>query len=209
MKNLLRILFLILCLFVQTQNLLYAQQPIQRLEKNTSAGVGELFGDSGVKSISTNYPISEIIHITTPPPGKIIIKGNADSGNNNHSGAGKKSTQELPAGQDYTIIDSNGNIWAVDENGNITQNGKLAEGGASNTDNTNGVDSNGLATTITANHPNYNNYIDQKIDNIVLNNKGDLEASFDDFLEFTQDLKKRINIEVIKGDNIINNISIK
>ncbi|VDH02633.1 hypothetical protein [Bergeyella zoohelcum] len=107
-------------------------------------------GDYGIKGITLDYNISDIQYSATPSPGKIIIKGNADSGNNNHSGAGKKSTQELPAGQDYTIIDSNGNVWAVDENGNITQNGKIAQGGASTPENTNGVDKNGVANAVTA-----------------------------------------------------------
>ena len=47
--------------------------------------------------------------------------------------------QELPAGRDYTITDSNGKIWQVDEQGTVTEGEKIAQSGKSNADNTEGV----------------------------------------------------------------------
>ncbi|SUV48359.1 fibronectin type III domain-containing protein [Bergeyella zoohelcum] len=115
-----------------------------------SAGVGELFGDQGVKDITIDYEISDIKYVATPPPGKLVIEGNAGAGNNNDTGSGTSSQQELPVGKDYTIIDKNGNVWAVDEEGNVTKGGEVAKGGASTPENTSGVDSKGSATAITA-----------------------------------------------------------
>ncbi|MDY3339583.1 hypothetical protein PG279_10425, partial [Riemerella anatipestifer] len=115
-----------------------------------SAGVGELFGDQGVKDITIDYEISDIKYVATPPPGKLIIEGNAGAGNDNDTGTGENSQQELPVGKDYTIIDKKGNVWAVDEEGNVTKGGEVAKGGASTPENTSGVDSKGSATAITA-----------------------------------------------------------
>ncbi|MDY3345647.1 fibronectin type III domain-containing protein, partial [Riemerella anatipestifer] len=115
-----------------------------------SAGVGELFGDQGVKDITIDYEISDIKYVATPPPGKLVIEGNAGAGNNNDTGSGTSSQQELPVGKDYTIIDKKGNVWAVDEEGNVTKGGEVAKGGASTPENTSGVDSKGSATAITA-----------------------------------------------------------
>nr|WP_260393513.1 fibronectin type III domain-containing protein [Riemerella anatipestifer] len=115
-----------------------------------SAGVGELFGDQGVKDITIDYEISDIKYVATPPPGKLVIEGNAGAGNDNYTGTGENSQQELPVGKDYTIIDKKGNVWAVDEEGNVTKGGEVAKGGASTPENTSGVDSKGSATAITA-----------------------------------------------------------
>ena len=108
-----------------------------------SAGLGETFGDAGVKEVIVDFPIGGITYSATPPPGKITITGS-------DGGSGTGSTAEYPGGKDYQFTDSNGNIWTVDENGTVTKGGKVAEGGASNSTNTDGVDSSGSATAITA-----------------------------------------------------------
>ena len=97
-----------------------------------------------------DYVISDVKYVASPPPGKIIIEGNAGEGNANDTGSGTSSQEELPGGKDYTIIDAEGNVWTVDEEGNITNVGQQAEGGASTPQNTTGVDTDGNATAITA-----------------------------------------------------------
>ncbi|WP_369049335.1 hypothetical protein [Tenacibaculum sp. UWU-22] len=57
---------------------------------------------------------------------------------------------ELPGGEDTVITDSNGQVWTVDEQGNVGDQALQAEGGASTPDNTNGVNTNGQATAISA-----------------------------------------------------------
>ncbi|WP_159439337.1 ParB N-terminal domain-containing protein [Tenacibaculum agarivorans] len=57
---------------------------------------------------------------------------------------------ELPGGEDYVITDANGQTWSVDEEGNVTESGEVAEGGATNSENTNGVNNQGEAVALTA-----------------------------------------------------------
>ena len=80
-----------------------------------SAGLGEIFGDKGIKDIKINYKIEKITLVMTPAPGVLRIVGIDPNGEN------KGPVQELPAGRDYTITDSSGKIWQVDENGNVSQ----------------------------------------------------------------------------------------
>lgn len=108
-----------------------------------SAGVGELFGDAGVKEVALDYNISDIKYVATPPPGKIIISGDAGAGNGNNTSSGTSSQDEYPGGKDYQFKDKDGDIWTVDEKGNVTKDGKVAEGGASTSTNTEGVTGNG------------------------------------------------------------------
>ena len=98
-----------------------------------SAGLGEIFGDKGIKDIKINYEIEKITLVMTPAPGVLRIVGIDPNGEN------KGPVQELPAGRDYTITDSNGKIWQVDEQGSITEGEKIAQSGKSNADNTEGV----------------------------------------------------------------------
>lgn len=107
-----------------------------------SGGLGETFGDAGVKEVIVDYVISDIKYTATPPPGKITVYG--DSGN-----GGSPSQQDFPGGKDYEIKDKEGNIWTVDENGNVTKTGKVAEGGASNSTNTDGVSGSGSNAAVT------------------------------------------------------------
>ena len=98
-----------------------------------SAGLGEIFGDKGIKDIKINYEIEKITLVMTPAPGVLRIVGIDPSGGN------KGPMQELPAGRDYTITDSSGKIWQVDEQGTVTEGEKIAQSGKSNADNTEGV----------------------------------------------------------------------
>lgn len=106
-----------------------------------SAGLGETFGDAGVKEVTIDFPIGGITYSATPPPGKITITGS-------DGGGGTGSTVDYPGGKDYQFKDKAGNIWTVDENGTVTQNGKVAEGGASNSTNTDGVTGSGNNATV-------------------------------------------------------------
>lgn len=115
-----------------------------------STGLGELFGDAGIKDITLDYNVSNVQFIATPPPGKIIIIGDNGKENNDDTGSATGSTQELPAGRDYTIVDKNGNIWSVDEDGNITSGGTLADGGKSTPENTEGLSPKGDIEQCTA-----------------------------------------------------------
>ncbi len=98
-----------------------------------SAGLGEIFGDKGIKDIKINYQIEKITLVMTPAPGVLRIVGIDPNGEN------KGPVQELPAGKDYTITDSNGKIWQVDEQGTVTEGEEIAKSGKSNADNTEGV----------------------------------------------------------------------
>ena len=106
-----------------------------------SAGIGETFGDQGVKDVFVNFPIGGITYSATPPPGKITITGS-------DGGSGNSSTTEYPGGQDYTFTDPDGNIWTVDEDGTVTQGGAVAQGGASTSTNTDGVTGSGNNATV-------------------------------------------------------------
>ena len=97
--------------------------------------------DQGVKEVTINFPIGGITYSATPPPGKITITGS-------DGGGGTGSTVDYPGGKDYQFTDSNGNIWTVDENGTVTQGGKVAEGGASNSTNTDGITGSGNNATV-------------------------------------------------------------
>ena len=98
-----------------------------------SAGLGEIFGDKGIKDIKINYKIEKITLVMTPAPGVLRIVGIDPNGEN------KGPVQELPAGRDYTITDSSGKIWQVDEQGTVTEGEEIAKSGKSNADNTEGV----------------------------------------------------------------------
>ena len=98
-----------------------------------SAGLGEIFGDKGIKDIKINYEIEKITLVMTPAPGVLRIVGIDPKGEN------KGPVQELPAGRDYTITDSSGKIWQVDEQGTVTEGEEIAKSGKSNADNTEGV----------------------------------------------------------------------
>lgn len=100
------------------------------------------FGDKGIKEINFDYPIDKIEYVSTPPPGTINVIGK-DS-----SGQGQGASQTYPAGKDTQIVDSEGNIWQVDKDGNVTEGGKAAEGGTSTSSNTDGVASIGNSTKV-------------------------------------------------------------
>jgi hypothetical protein len=59
-----------------------------------------------------------------------------------------------------------------------------------------------------ANHPNYNKLINEEIGRVIFN-PTDMEDSFDELIKFTNNLKDKINKEVINGGSIINDMNIK
>ncbi|WKS95935.1 hypothetical protein [Riemerella columbina] len=83
-----------------------------------SEGIGELFGDEGVKDITLNYTIKGIKYDEKTK--RIIIIGDAGAGNESDRGSGEDSQDVLPGGKDYTLTDAKGNVWAVDEEGKVT-----------------------------------------------------------------------------------------
>ncbi len=92
---------------------------------------------------------------------------------------------ELPGGQDQVITDSNGQTWSVDEEGNVTKTGEVVEGGATNPENTNGVNNQGQATAITA-----------KGVIVTFENAPDSQYGFDAYKKSdkaTKDLYKKLN----------------
>ncbi|WKS95937.1 hypothetical protein [Riemerella columbina] len=127
MKNLLYILFLIFSITFG-----YAQEIVTQ----------------DLQSANVNYTIKGIKYDEKTK--RIIIIGDAGAGNESDRGSGEDSQEVLPGGKDYTFIDKDGKVWAVSEEGNVTQAGKMAQGGASTPQNTAGVDAKGNATTITA-----------------------------------------------------------
>ncbi|MDX8553259.1 DNA/RNA non-specific endonuclease [Tenacibaculum sp. 1B UA] len=92
-------------------------------------------GTGNSESTKVDFPVSDV---QIDPNGDILVIG------------GNGEVVELPGGEDIVITDSNGQVWAVDEEGNVTPQGTQAEGGASNPENTNGVNNNGQATAISA-----------------------------------------------------------
>ncbi|WP_047789797.1 AHH domain-containing protein [Tenacibaculum mesophilum] len=92
-------------------------------------------GTGNSESTEVGFPVSDV---QIDPNGDILVIG--ENG----------ELVELPGGEDIVITDSNGQVWAVDEEGNVTPQGTQAEGGASNPENTNGVNNNGQATAISA-----------------------------------------------------------
>ncbi|MCD9583357.1 hypothetical protein LVK05_15095, partial [Tenacibaculum maritimum] len=92
-------------------------------------------GIGNTASSNVDFVVSDV---QTDPNGDILIIG--ENG----------ELVELPGGEDTVITDSNGQVWTVDEQGNISNGGSQAEGGASNPENTNGVNNQGQATAITA-----------------------------------------------------------
>ncbi|MRJ11277.1 hypothetical protein EDL98_09345 [Ornithobacterium rhinotracheale] len=127
MKNLLYILFLIFSITFG-----YAQEIVTQ----------------DLQSANVNYTIKGIKYDEKTK--RIIIIGDAGAGNESDRGSGEDSQEVLPGGKDYTFIDKDGKVWAVSEEGNVTQAGKMAQGGASTPQNTAGVDAKGNATAITA-----------------------------------------------------------
>ncbi|MDO6674797.1 fibronectin type III domain-containing protein [Tenacibaculum sp. 1_MG-2023] len=92
-------------------------------------------GTGNSESTEVDFPVSDV---QIDPNGDILVIG--ENG----------EVVELPGGEDIVITDSNGQVWAVDEEGNVTPQGTQAEGGASTPKNTNGVNNNGQATAISA-----------------------------------------------------------
>ncbi len=94
-----------------------------------------LGGNGNTETTTVDFSIEDV---QIDPNGDIIIIGT------------NGEIVELPGGEDYVITDANGETWTVDEDGNVAESGTVAEGGATNSENTNGVNNQGEATAITA-----------------------------------------------------------
>lgn len=106
--------------------------------------IGDLIGGGAgdIKEFEINFPIADLPEgIQIDDNGDILIVG-----------VGGQPVVEYPGGSDYIFTDASDppKTYSVDEEGNVTYLGEQAPGGASTAENTNGVDSNGNATSITA-----------------------------------------------------------
>ncbi|MBQ0732845.1 hypothetical protein [Aquimarina celericrescens] len=98
-------------------------------------------GDNDLRNINLDYDIT-IDNISIAADGSIVITHPIS-----------ESTIEYPGGDDIIIMDTNADgtsdIFHVDTDGNIRQGGQLAQGGAINPDNTDGIDSKGDVIELT------------------------------------------------------------
>ncbi len=127
-------------------------------------------GDGNLPSNTVDFVIEDI---QVDPNGDIIVIGT------------NGEIVELPGGEGQVITDANGQTWTVDAEGNVTETGEAAEGGASNSENTNGVNNQGEATAITA-----------KGIVVTFENADDSKYGFDTYEKsdkVTKDLYKKLN----------------
>ncbi|WP_165872232.1 EndoU domain-containing protein [Tenacibaculum sp. M341] len=127
-------------------------------------------GDGDLPSNTVDFVIEDI---QVDPNGDIIVIGT------------NGEIVELPGGEGQVITDANGQTWTVDAEGNVTETGEAAEGGASNSENTNGVNNQGEATAITA-----------KGVIVTFENADDNKYGFDTYEKsdkVTKDLYKKLN----------------
>lgn len=57
-----------------------------------------------------------------------------------------------------------------------------------------------------ANHPSYDTDVSDKIDDIFNESNGNMSEAYDDFVDFVNDLKTELNLQVVEGDKIVNNL---
>ncbi|MCK8524402.1 HNH endonuclease [Aquimarina sp. D1M17] len=100
--------------------------------------VGEIFeGDNDLDEININFDITE--ENITIEDGRIVIT-NPDNG----------ERFDYPLGDDTVITDASGDVYHVDEQGNVTQGGIKDEGGIVSSNNVDGVSRNGELESLTA-----------------------------------------------------------
>jgi len=86
-------------------------------------GIGEVFGDKGKKDQKMPFEIENKSNIQVDSiTGRITITGKVDP----KTGIAPKVT--LPKGRDYVISDSQGNVYQLDESGNVIAQGTKEEG---------------------------------------------------------------------------------
>jgi hypothetical protein len=99
-------------------------------------------GPGCLDDITVNFPIDDLPDgIQIDPNGDIIFVGE-----------GGQPTVEIPGGKDYVLTDGSTppKKYHIGEDGTITELGEEAEGGTTTANNTEGVNSNGEATSISA-----------------------------------------------------------
>ncbi|WP_152538477.1 hypothetical protein [Aquimarina macrocephali] len=101
--------------------------------------VTEVFeGDNDLEAVQLDYDIT-INDIRVNDDGTITVTDPVTG-----------AISKYPGGDDVVIIDSNGDIYHVDEDGNIRQGEPLADGGGVDPQNTSGVDENGDVSQLSA-----------------------------------------------------------
>ncbi|PKV50783.1 TANFOR domain-containing protein [Aquimarina sp. MAR_2010_214] len=101
--------------------------------------VTEVFeGDNDLEAVRLDYDIT-INDIRVNDDGTITVTDPVTG-----------AISKYPGGDDVVIVDSNGDVYHVDEDGNITQGEPLADGGGVDSENTPGVDENGDVSQLSA-----------------------------------------------------------
>ncbi|WP_438423175.1 hypothetical protein [Aquimarina macrocephali] len=101
--------------------------------------VTEVFeGDNDLEAVQLDYDIT-INDIRVNDDGTITVTDPVTG-----------AISKYPGGDDVVIIDSNGDVYHVDEDGNIRQGEPLADGGGVDSENTPGVDENGDVSQLSA-----------------------------------------------------------
>ncbi|WP_132065991.1 MULTISPECIES: hypothetical protein [Aquimarina] len=101
--------------------------------------VTEVFeGDNDLEAVQLDYDIT-INDIRVNDDGTITVTDPVTG-----------AISKYPGGDDVVIIDSNGDVYHVDEDGNIRQGEPLADGGGIDSENTPGVDENGDVSQLSA-----------------------------------------------------------
>ncbi|MFK8290851.1 fibronectin type III domain-containing protein [Capnocytophaga cynodegmi] len=92
-----------------------------KTEKNVQfiqEGIGEVFGDAGVKTNKIDFEIAEI---KKDANGRVVVIGKPDK----KTGITPQIT--LPVGSDYQLSDASGKTWTLDEQGEVTSVGEKAD----------------------------------------------------------------------------------
>ncbi|ATA76487.1 fibronectin type III domain-containing protein [Capnocytophaga canimorsus] len=92
-----------------------------KTEKNlqfVQEGIGEVFGDAGVKTNKIDFEIAEI---KKDENGRVVVIGKPDE----KTGIAPQIT--LPVGSDYQLSDASGKTWTLDEKGEVTSVGEKAD----------------------------------------------------------------------------------
>ncbi|MDO6490969.1 MULTISPECIES: hypothetical protein [unclassified Cellulophaga] len=98
-------------------------------------------GDNDIDNINVNFviPPDYFEDYITVEDGQVVITNPNDA-----------QVRTSPLGDDKVIVDSAGNTYHVDAEGNVTKGGKIDEGGPVNADNVEGVTKNGEIESLTA-----------------------------------------------------------
>ena len=101
----------------------------------TQISYAQTLGDKGTVNTVVNYEIADIKVDSASNPPRIVITGKDGE------------TETIPMTTDYQITDSKGNIYTVDEGGNVVKSTQ-AESGKSTAQNTDGITGSGSSATV-------------------------------------------------------------